>query len=123
MNTPRNFRPELFGILNAPPQQLSKREFIKIMYKFIQKNGWEVVEFTAENPPSEFLKIKYAEYGIVWVENQPVQKRYFKLDNPIMRALTDITGGDGIYIQDEDGDGDGGTVEEFFDTIYKRFRI
>ena len=122
MNTPRNFRPELFGILNTQPQQqLSKREFTKIVYKFIQKNGCEVVEFTAESPPSEYLKMKYAECGIVWTENQPVQRRYFKLDNPAMRALTNITDSD-KYIQEEDGDG-GGTVEEFFDAIYKRFRI
>lgn len=60
------------------------------MEKFIQKNGWDVIELSSKESPLNTLERVWELRGIVVIKNQPITRRYYRLDNPIMRELTGI---------------------------------
>ena len=113
MNVPRQYKPELFDILEIPPGLYSKRIICNHIQDFIQKNGWDRADTTTGEYITFERKSKITELRLI--------NRYYSLDNPMMRLLTGISKID-KYIFYKDGQ-DINDCDKLYDIIYKKWKL
>lgn len=112
MNVPRQYKPELFDILEIPPSLYSKRQICIYIEEFIQRIGCDC----ADTLTGEVITFKKS----ISPRSNAIN-RYYNLENPLMRRLTGITNRDRYIIFE--GNKVINETEPFYTAIYKRWKL